>query len=69
MKEDEQPVTFRLPKELHERLRDAAWKRRVSMNTFVIEAIEGALALTALRADPAVRQVLGMNPEPEGGQS
>lgn len=49
MNEDEQPITFRLPKELHERLRDAAWKRRVSMNAFVIEAIESAITRAGTR--------------------
>jgi predicted transcriptional regulator len=52
---DEQAVTFRLPKELHRRLRRVAFDLEVSMNAITVRAIENILgdkeALADLEAD------------------
>ena len=36
---DEQPITFRLPKELYEWLRREAFERRNSMNAILVAAL------------------------------
>lgn len=43
MQDETQPITFRLPADLYERLRIAAFERRVSMNQIVITAVEKEL--------------------------
>lgn len=39
MTRDEQALTVRLPRDLYEKLRRAAFERHVSMNTLIIEAV------------------------------
>jgi hypothetical protein len=36
-------ITIRIQMDLHQRTKDAAWRHRVSMNQFIIAAIEEAL--------------------------
>jgi predicted DNA-binding protein len=41
---DERAITFRLPEELHERLRRVAFDLRVSMNSIITEGTERRVA-------------------------
>ena len=41
---DEQAITFRLPKELHRRLRRVAFDMETTMNAIAIEGIERRVA-------------------------
>lgn len=48
---DTQPITYRLPAELYERLRALAFKLRKPMNHIVVEAIDKHV--TELESTPA----------------
>ncbi len=54
---DEQAVTFRLPKELHRRLRRVAFELEVSMVAIAIEGIEARVA--ELEAQPPPKAMDG----------
>lgn len=73
--DDDQPITFRLPKELHRRLRRMAFDLEVSMNSIATEGIEARVAeleaapkrpRSADPLDPIMKRLAGM-PE-EGGR-
>ena len=67
MSDDTQSMSVRFPKDLHERLRRAAFDRREHMNSIVTRAVEHELSgkLAALRA--AVQRVLDDEESGEGG--
>lgn len=48
MNPDYQSMTIRLPRDLHERLRLAAFERRVSMNSVIEEAVAEKLDVPSL---------------------
>ena len=49
--DETQAITFRLPADLHERLRRVAFERRIPMNTIATEAIEERVARLEAESD------------------
>jgi hypothetical protein len=59
-------ITTRLPAWLHQRLKDAAWQDRMSVNGFVVRAIERAIGETLQADDTAEPGDIAATLESEG---